>query len=121
MIYFAEAVGLDRVKIGTSRDVPRRLKALATLCPCPVRLLRTIEGWLDDERALHALFAAHRSHGEWFVLSAIAARIERLPDSPRPSDYLRIERVRPLPPRKWWEPITPTEHETMLREMGLHG
>lgn len=110
MIYFVEAVGLDRVKIGVSENVAERLKALATGCPCPVRLLRTVKGWHRDERALHTLFAAHRVNGEWFVLSAIASQIERLPEETQPLEYL------------WRQPNqTPREHENLLREMGLHG
>lgn len=85
MIYFIEAVGLDRMKIGTTRrDVAKRVKGIETMCPCPIRLLRVMGGDHSEERALHTRFTAHRSHGEWFVLSAIADEVARL-EEPLPS------------------------------------
>jgi hypothetical protein len=81
MIYFVEAVGLDRVKIGTVKDdraLAARLEAFATASPVKVRLLGVTEGGRDEERALHDRFAVHRVRGEWFALAPIASSIGRM-------------------------------------------
>ena len=71
-VYFAEAMGTDRIKIGWTRDVTRRLESLR--CGCPVRLvlLGTMAGTLAEEYRLHRLFRALRSDGgsEWFHATA---------------------------------------------------
>lgn len=71
-IYFAEAVGTGRIKIGwTKKDPEVRLYGMRTDCPFAVRLLGTIRGTLQDERALHEQFAATRvdPSKEWFFAS----------------------------------------------------
>lgn len=68
-IYFAQCSGTDRVKIGYSGDITRRLQSLSTSAPFPVVLLGYIAGEQSLERELHAAFAKHRKNGEWFELS----------------------------------------------------
>ena len=68
-VYFIEAIGTDMVKIGfTGNGVERRLAALQTSCPLPLRLLACVQGTEQYERALHERFAAERVRGEWFHL-----------------------------------------------------
>lgn len=65
-VYFIQAGAAGPVKIGISRDVERRRGELQRLEREPLRVLATLEGTTQDERALHQRFAAHRLHGEWF-------------------------------------------------------
>jgi hypothetical protein len=63
--YFIQA-GVDGpIKIGSSKNLPVRLRTLCAMSPVPLRLLGVIEG--DHEEACHARLAAFRVHGEWFV------------------------------------------------------
>lgn len=70
MIYFIEAVGANRVKIGFTEGEPEaRLKALQTGCPHPLRLLVAFPGAQSVEKQLHEQFANLRTQGEWFDLN----------------------------------------------------
>ncbi len=67
MLYFAQAEGIGRIKIGfTDGDVSARLADLQTGSPVPIRLLGTLAGTLEDEKDLHRRFGAARVCGEWF-------------------------------------------------------
>ena len=77
-VYFIQAGDAGAIKIGISRDVERRRGELQRMEREPLHVRATIEGTVRDERDLHARFAAHRIHGEWFtpapeLLSHIAA------------------------------------------------
>lgn len=61
--YFIEAHGLNRVKIGSSRSVTRRLSTLSSMSPVKLELLAVTT---CEEQLLHRLFTADRLHGEWF-------------------------------------------------------
>lgn len=68
-VYFIEAVGCDRIKIGfTRKEIDFRLKFIQTGCPFPARVLRLQRGSMQDERDLHGRFAHAlvRDTGEWF-------------------------------------------------------
>lgn len=68
MIYFIEAIGADRVKIGyTDGDPESRMKSLQTGCPHRLRLLAAVDGDMDAERALHQAFDHLCTVGEWFT------------------------------------------------------
>lgn len=72
-VYFAEAVGTDRIKIGWSRHHPsKRLVELQTGCPFPIRLLSFFPGFPEDERRLHVALATSRVSPsiEWFYATA---------------------------------------------------
>lgn len=60
------------VKIGTSKDIKGRIADLQTGCPEKIRPLAACEmpsiGAIKKERALHAILAKYKSHGEWFLL-----------------------------------------------------
>lgn len=68
-VYFLEAVGTARVKIGWSVDFLRRQKDIQACCPVPTQVIHTERGGKPQEKSLHLKFAACRLHGEWFVLS----------------------------------------------------
>lgn len=70
-VYFAEAEGCGRVKIGWSRTASRRIEDLRTASPFPLRLLVTQPGRIQDERATHQRFSHLRIPNvgqEWFFL-----------------------------------------------------
>jgi len=58
------------VKVGRARDVGKRRRDLQCSSPWPLVTLRTIEGSLGLEGALHRFLAVDRMHGEWFRPSA---------------------------------------------------
>lgn len=67
MIYFIEAVGADRLKIGYTLSQPeKRLKEIQTGCPHKLQVLFAIEGDQNGEKELHRTFAHLRESGEWF-------------------------------------------------------
>jgi hypothetical protein len=71
-VYFVQSGGeFGPVKIGITNNIAKRLEALNTHGPEPVRCLHKLDcGSTAEARAmesnLHHLFAAHRIHGEWF-------------------------------------------------------
>jgi hypothetical protein len=68
-IYFVEAIGTGRIKIGITGNVTKRMQVLGAQCPVPTRLLCVLSGTMATERALLRLFSADRAHGEWFTAS----------------------------------------------------
>jgi hypothetical protein len=70
-IYFLRPVGFEGpIKIGCSAWPGDRLLSLAKWSPFPIELMTQGIGDHTLERALHRLFAADRSHKEWFRTSA---------------------------------------------------
>lgn len=70
-IYFVEAVGLDKIKIGTTSNSPRhRLQMLQNACPVQLKLLALVKGGVEIEDHIHAAFQNSRCHGEWFYATA---------------------------------------------------
>ena len=65
-IYFIEAIGQDRIKIGKTRDPKNRLRQLQTGSASKLQLLGVIVDKANRESELHALFAEDRIQGEWF-------------------------------------------------------
>jgi hypothetical protein len=66
-VYFIRCA--DDVKIGWSKNVAKRMRAIQTTASAPLELLGTFRGTRDDERELHRRFAALHKHGEWFSAS----------------------------------------------------
>lgn len=64
-VYFVRAG--NRIKIGMSSDVPRRVKSLQTASSEPLQLLAIKQGGRAEEKSLHDRFAHLRQHGEWFT------------------------------------------------------
>lgn len=67
-VYFAQAEGSDRVKIGWALDPKLRLVTLQTGCPAPLKLLAITPGDRCIEAEYHREFAHLRIVGEWFRL-----------------------------------------------------
>lgn len=68
MIYFVQEVGLfrNRVKIGFTNDIKRRLDQLRVTSPSELKVLLTLPGDMQTEAAYHERFSKYRLHGEWF-------------------------------------------------------
>lgn len=86
-VYFARAVGADRIKIGYVQAtgdaapsvVARRMQQLGWLFGVPVELIVTVEGKRRLERWFHRRHATAAIGREWFHLTApLAADIETL-------------------------------------------
>jgi hypothetical protein len=65
-VYFAQGSPADRIKIGVSGDVARRLRGLQAENPGRVEILLTIDGDRATEKWLHERFGHLRLHNEWF-------------------------------------------------------
>jgi hypothetical protein len=78
VVYFIEAVGTNRVKIGKSKYLPNRWMALASISPVDLLLLKALPGYSKEEQWCHKRFKDYRIKGEWFELSPIKAMIEEL-------------------------------------------
>jgi len=68
-VYFIEATGLNRVKIGYATNPTKRIKDLDTGSAVNLELLGVVPGSLAKERQLHQKFAQYRIKGEWFNYS----------------------------------------------------
>lgn len=56
------------VKIGITRDVAARMKAIQTSSPEKIVLLKIERGTVEDEQRFHHRFRRYRANGEWFAL-----------------------------------------------------
>lgn len=69
------------IKIGTTVNLPARLKKLQTSSPIKLRILACVEGGVELESAYHRMFADRRIGWEWFDgKGAIRDEIKRLND-----------------------------------------
>ncbi len=118
-VYFVEAVGLDRVKIGSTRNLAHRLDSLRNAAPVELRLLKLIPGGLREEQALHRHFAEYRVHLEWFVLTPLRTFIVSLTDAPvslfRPRSVKALREVRRLASRLYEQAKTDAERKHIWR------
>lgn len=64
VVYFIYSA--NRIKIGYTTDVARRVSEIGTCCPFPVTLLLTVTGDEETEKEFHDLFESEREHLEWF-------------------------------------------------------
>lgn len=65
-IYFIEAVGANRIKIGRSNNVGKRIRSLQCASPFKLILLAEAPGSSFTETYFHNIFREHRVGGEWF-------------------------------------------------------
>jgi hypothetical protein len=65
-IYFIEAVGQDRIKIGKADNPESRLRQLQTGSAVELRLLGAVADNASREAETHAVFSSERIQGEWF-------------------------------------------------------
>lgn len=101
LVYFLEAIGTGLVKIGKTDQFDARVRTLQLISPVPLRLLKVIEGYTDQEKFFHSLWAEHRSHGEWFRLAPIAQAIGLLqPANAAAIQSRHNERIREFLERK---------------------
>jgi Meiotically up-regulated gene 113 len=66
VVYFLQAEGTGRIRIGISRRPLERIKEIRAGSSETLRLVAMIRGGKDKEAFLHDLFADARIHGEWF-------------------------------------------------------
>jgi hypothetical protein len=66
VIYFIQSEHGGPIKIGRADDLAKRLVNLQTSRPDKLVVLATAPGTVQQERDLHARFAAAREKGEWF-------------------------------------------------------
>jgi len=69
-LYLLHATGTDRYKIGITRQLTSRIRAIASQSPYPIQFVAHYPSgdiW-SDEQFWHKHFADRRVHGEWFEL-----------------------------------------------------
>jgi hypothetical protein len=100
LIYFVR-VG-DKVKIGFTNDVHRRLSELQVSSPVKLEPLLILRGSAVMERALHRKFKAQRLNREWFRLDGPLAA------------FIRREQIRPTGQKQASESLS----ESLLKNAG---
>lgn len=80
VVYFLECPALNRVKIGITSDLQKRVGDIQRISPLEdLVLLTSVPGDRELESSLHRAFADDRLHGEWFNASPrMQACIEHL-------------------------------------------
>ncbi len=68
-VYFVEAVGMDRVRIGWTASPDRRPNELVRHSPSPLNLLALLPGEKADEAHLQFALSQWRLHDDWFQLA----------------------------------------------------
>lgn len=68
-VYFIEAVGQGKVKIGFSSDVESRVRQLRTGSPYDLEIVGQVNGGADLEQLLHQKFSSYRDDKEWFFFT----------------------------------------------------
>lgn len=78
-VYFVRESGTGAIKIGTSKQLSKRLTELSRILPYAIDLLATIDGGREAEWTLHNRFRHARIRGEWFrPVPELLAHIETL-------------------------------------------
>ena len=92
MIYFIRQ--RNKLKIGYTEDVDRRIKELQTGSPVRLQLLKVIPGDQVLERQIHELFKEKRAQGEWFHYSGVLkACVKVLCEGHNPTSLVEWRRV----------------------------
>jgi hypothetical protein len=65
-VYFIQSERGGPIKIGYTTNLERRIMALQTAQPYPLKLLLVIHGGVEEENKLHKKFNSLRLCGEWF-------------------------------------------------------
>lgn len=68
--YFLQAGADGPIKIGSTRNLPVRLRTLCAMSPVPLKLLGVMKG-AEAEEQCHVRLGAFRLHGEWFASSPV--------------------------------------------------
>jgi hypothetical protein len=113
-LYFIRAG--QRVKIGRSADVQRRLSALQTGCPYPAQVLLTVPiAAASIEKIYHDALKRWRVKGEWFTwCSQIQRLLLALQRGARPITQAEIEMYLELPARVRAPKAPPPEGTTAV-------
>lgn len=121
-VYFVTLIDKpDRVKIGCSVDIDKRLTVLANQIG-PLELLAVVEGGDEAERAFHRVFEADWIEGEWFkrteVLEALIAALSKNVSARRVFGRSRVEAEMELSPIEQDKAIA---HALMQQIMDMFG
>lgn len=65
-VYFVEAVGTNRIKIGITKNINSRLSSLECNSPYKLNLIYAFPGYISKEKEIHKRFEHLRIKGEWF-------------------------------------------------------
>ena len=68
-VYFFYAEEVDRIKIGATGNIAKRLKGISGQSACEVRLLGYVHSNQHSEYEVHQMFDQYKHHGEWFEAS----------------------------------------------------
>jgi hypothetical protein len=74
VVYLVHAIGTDRIKVGHTFSLKRRLQQLQTSSPFPLQLLACWPGSAETELRIHALLSDYRKVGEWFEVPPFIGR-----------------------------------------------
>lgn len=66
IVYFLYADEVERVKIGTTTNLPGRFSDIACTSPVRLKVILCISGDSLLEKKFHRIVAKSRLHGEWF-------------------------------------------------------
>ncbi len=66
LVYFMEAIGANRIKIGITDSLHNRLTLVKTYSPFPVVIIGCMYGYREMETEIHHRFRHLRKNGEWF-------------------------------------------------------
>ncbi len=102
-VYFIEAVGTDRVKIGRAWNPNQRRRELQTSSPHELKLLGVVFGKRHSEPELHERFEKYRILGEWFRLSAIRVEMDAILEEEERIDALEKHYEEEIMAREAWE------------------
>lgn len=100
-VYFVEAKGLDKIKIGRTADLLGRLDTLRTACPVPLEVVLAVPGGRLIEGAFQRAFTEYHCRGEWYFagprLRECIKDYRRRPDAYRSREHIEENWFRPLP------------------------
>jgi len=78
VVYFVAAEGTNSIKVGTARNLDKRLANLQTNSPHKLKVIAAFEGGVTVEAVLHRQLQESHVRGEWFEFEAAFALAERL-------------------------------------------
>jgi len=94
-VYFVACA--DRIKIGYSTDIMKRMRSFATASALKFDFICDVPGTKAFEKAIHQKMNAHRIHGEWF---ADCPELRDLIAAVKQDGYAAIGFVEPTPAEK---------------------
>lgn len=101
VVYLIRAIGVGKIKVGTTIDMGRRFADLSAMSPVPLEVVRTTDGSYAAEAELHQSAWRHHSHNEWFdeaALPRLLADIDRMEGAAKQIAELLAEHI---PGEQW--------------------